>query len=333
MWIVDHNSADPTRAIIRRLIKEGLPLTLSLVFDSEHRQAERLTALARKATIADRADIVLPLDADEFVRARGGRARLETCLRATANRPVLLPWTTYVPTPDDNELEPDCLRRVVHRRRSEGRKAYFKVAVPAHLFLDTATLLAEGSHGVVRSDGKPIEHLRAHDVSIAHYPIRSDDQALSKILLGELSLRLKTERETGEGRHWAALYARLRNNLSIARNELLDIAAGYGGNGPRDVVTDPIGAIPYAELRYPELVDTNVVRRVLAFTEQMVQSRSQGYHFAAPFVATADACADGQHRQCCRSDHGCRQCRTIDGSNADSTGATRHSRPVFSGGW
>lgn len=273
MWIIDHNSADPTRTIIQRLIKENLPLTLSMVFESEHRQAARLTALARRAAVADQPDMILPLDADEFIQVNDGRSRLENCLHAGAGAPVLLPWTTYVPTPDDNDREPDCLRRIVHRRRTEGAKRYYKVAVPAHLFLDTATVLSEGSHRIVRTDGKPVEHVRTSDVCLAHYPIRSVDQAFGKIMLGELSLRLKAERARGEGRHWAAIYARIRNKSSIGKAELLDIISCYGGGEARDHVRDPIRAIPYTGLRYPDLVNTNVFQRLLAFTEQIIQSR------------------------------------------------------------
>ncbi len=295
MWVIDHNSADPTRAILRRLIREGLPLTLLLAFDSEHRQAQRLTALARKAAITDRADVIMPLDADEFILAKGGRAELEARLHETASRPVLLPWTTYAPTPDDDEQEADCLRRVVHRCQPDGEKGYFKVAVPAHLFLDTATSLAEGSHSIVRKDDTPIEHIRGTGLGIAHYPIRSAEQALGKILLGELSLRLKSERKSGEGRHWADLYVRTRHNLSLSKTDLLAIATSYARRGPHCVVRDPIDPIPYTGLRYPELMDTGVTRRIIAFTEQVIQARSQHNRLTGQYAFTPEHRATAKH--------------------------------------
>jgi len=47
MYIIDHNSADSTAAIINKLIGEKLPISLSRDTQPEHKQAQRLTELAR----------------------------------------------------------------------------------------------------------------------------------------------------------------------------------------------------------------------------------------------------------------------------------------------
>ena len=67
LYLVDHRSEDGTRDILRALVAEGLPLSVQLDDHPAQRQAEIVTALARQA-FASGADVVFPLDANEFLK-------------------------------------------------------------------------------------------------------------------------------------------------------------------------------------------------------------------------------------------------------------------------
>ncbi|MFC2316243.1 MAG: glycosyltransferase family 2 protein, partial [Selenomonas massiliensis] len=74
MLIADHSSTDKTPEILRQLQAEGLPLRVRRVYAAGYVQVETMNALLREAAVDECADIVLPLDADEFLIADEGAA-------------------------------------------------------------------------------------------------------------------------------------------------------------------------------------------------------------------------------------------------------------------
>jgi hypothetical protein len=101
LTVVDHASADGTSEILAALVAEGLPLALERDDTLAQRQPEVLTRTAHSALAAG-ADIVVPLDADEFPRVPA-RTTFE---RVVDGHPDdvdgLLPWQTCVPDRDDD---------------------------------------------------------------------------------------------------------------------------------------------------------------------------------------------------------------------------------------
>ena len=79
--IAEHLSQDNTARILELLVAEGLPLAVEKVTTFEAHQAKTMTELARRA-YTEGADVIVPLDADEFLlpEAAGGNLRqiLET---------------------------------------------------------------------------------------------------------------------------------------------------------------------------------------------------------------------------------------------------------------
>ena len=72
-WLVaDHLSSDRTREILERLRAEGLPIEIETVHEAAQIQAEVMTRLMHRAAEEYGADVVVPLDADEFLVHSGG---------------------------------------------------------------------------------------------------------------------------------------------------------------------------------------------------------------------------------------------------------------------
>ena len=71
LYITDHRSEDATREILSALVSEGLPILVIYYEQEGHAQSEIMTKQLYQA-IDDGADIVLPLDADEFLLSYDG---------------------------------------------------------------------------------------------------------------------------------------------------------------------------------------------------------------------------------------------------------------------
>lgn len=183
--IADHKSLDDTREILSELVVEGLPIRLCEVDDAAFDQARRLTELMRRAAGECRAEWILSLDADEFLVSRSGRDLRSAVEALPQAAPARLAWLNYVPTDQDPQNEPNLLERITYRREVDGME-HKKVLVPGGLAGDRRVFLSHGSHRLLKKRWgrlkslKPIEN---EDLAIAHFPLRSVEQAIVKGLI------------------------------------------------------------------------------------------------------------------------------------------------------
>src|SRR5262245_57664001 len=82
-YILDNRSADSTLEILRRLESEGLRLVVMSDEDGSYDQSRKMTDLMRRAAAETDADLILPLDVDEFLLP-SSRTELEARLAEIA---------------------------------------------------------------------------------------------------------------------------------------------------------------------------------------------------------------------------------------------------------
>jgi GT2 family glycosyltransferase len=169
--VADLGSADATPEILARLGAEGLALAVVEPEDGARREAEpanRLLDLVRQWRAPS---FVLPLEADELLRAAGRDGLLAALQAAPAGSAPMLARTTYVPTDADPAGEADPLRRIRHRRAVEPEPVH--KAVVAELALrDEGWRIAEGGRWVRDAAGRAQPACPVPAVSLAHVPVR-----------------------------------------------------------------------------------------------------------------------------------------------------------------
>jgi FkbM family methyltransferase len=284
VFVVDNGSTDATPEILRRLSAELPGVGCGQDPSTDHRQERILTAVARALAADGLFDFVLPLDADELVRCEGGRAGLEQALAALpAGACGTLPWVTYVPRASDAWTDADAFRRIVHRRAQE-LEPIAKVAFPLSVARDPSFGIEKGNHGVWTAAGRlPAAPLAG--VSLGHFPVRSPEQLVSKVLVGEWALSTKHDRLPLEGWHWRALARRLEARPVVTQMELEAVAAGYAAKGaPPPLVRDPFPLAPGAAPRWPELAAVDPLARIAAFAGAHFRHRERT-PFENPFMA------------------------------------------------
>ena len=75
MIILDNGSSDDTLKILNQLKEENLPITILIDDDKYYEQVEKTNELLYKAIFNHGADIVCPLDADEFISSDIGHPK------------------------------------------------------------------------------------------------------------------------------------------------------------------------------------------------------------------------------------------------------------------
>ncbi|MBU0766913.1 glycosyltransferase family 2 protein [Patescibacteria group bacterium] len=223
MIIILHRTEDSSLSILNRLKEEGLNIEIRQDQSVAHRQSGALTDLMRGLMVEEKPDWILPLDADEFLCGD----LVGELKKVPAGQVVLLPWRTYIPTPDDDSCEISVLNRIAHCRAEEIPQ-YYKILIPQSLASDPNAVIPLGSH---RLCGVDADEYKEHGLSLAHFPVRSEKQLRNKILKGWESHLANPDRNPGEIYQWEELVGRCRDPKSINKEELRDIALNYAYNG------------------------------------------------------------------------------------------------------
>ena len=248
--IVCHLSQDASAELVRRLRDEGLPLELREISDAVFRQSVVATALMKELAEQEPGAWILPLDADEFIVGGDARAVLEAMPR---DRPVTLPWRTYVPTPDDDETERHLLRRVRNRRDPEAPQQH-KVFVSAELATQRAVNLSIGAHKLLRGRrGELIDPVPAGPLALAHFPVRSDAQFRTKVLANWPGIRAQGLLRPSQARQLHVRFEEFATGEPLGPERIQELALAYPDRDPVPglrLVEDPVETD--VELRYAD---------------------------------------------------------------------------------
>ena len=150
--IADHKSTDRTREILEALQAEGLPIIIEDVAAARHMQAETMTHLLWEAADDYGADLILPLDADEFL-VPAGRAPVRDVLNMVPIDDVRsLLWRRCIPVSEDGISSGKFALSVPLLQASSPEKEP-KLIVSGELVRREHIRLSEGNHLILRKIG------------------------------------------------------------------------------------------------------------------------------------------------------------------------------------
>lgn len=260
--IADHNSSDATGEILAALQQEGLPLIVESVHMIEQAQAEVMTDLLRRAIVEYGADIVLPLDADEFLVSETAEMTCRTVLQALDRQKVYgLSWVRYaLRFPDQEQNEFLLSRSCVRERQASSLQ---KILIGREAAIQSQLTIRQGNHvAVIKHDNnlmalvtEPLQKLH-----LAHFPERSSQQMMSKVATGWIGNVAKYSVNTTVANHWQKSFHRLCKG-DILRPEPL-----------MDGVPESILYLPKIQLRYMGYSIADSFRNLLLASESMANA-------------------------------------------------------------
>lgn len=231
--IHDDNSSDNTKTIIESLIMEGLPITFLDEYETpeyhEYRipSFEIINILAKVAFDSFHADLVIPCDADEFIMCQDGsspRTVLEALDAGVENH---VKWRTFI---CNNELmyNDQFLPDYFTSYRNPALEHFSKTMMSRRLYETYHSRFTNGYHTM--SHNEHLERPQIHispELYIAHYPIRSGGQMITKIVNGWLSYLASPTRVSGQGFHWEEIYHTIKETQKLDKELLKDVSMKY----------------------------------------------------------------------------------------------------------
>lgn len=264
--VADHQSSDRTPEILAALAAEGCPVRIERLEEASYQQSEVMTQLMERAARECGADVILPLDADEFLMPLGNiscRSLLEQFPRGEARS---LHWRDYAPAdPETHEgaflLSQPLICRSAYRLGQ-------KVIVGGELLRTATVRLMQGNHGIEILTDKGWQGQTLSFVSgleTAHFPWRSEAQARSKFAVAWPNIAAKYTRNTLAGSTYRAFFEAVRRGEAMAFD--------YGEDDWTSV--DVRSIIPQPQLHYTKHTKPNVLANVLAVSEQLAETLAE----------------------------------------------------------
>ena len=253
VFIVDE-STDKTPEILQRLGDEGLPVSL-LVNHGRYEQARTTTEAVRAVAEVGNYDLVLVVDADEFLQCTREELEREAA-RIPAGHVGSVDWETWVPKWDDPDRD-RCQDRPLScfaRRTPEGAR-FSKVLVPGGLAKDIC--LVPGNHAAYYSTGTVVPAWPMA-MKLGHVPVRSAEQVIAKTVLAAATMAAKPGRGAQEAFHVDDALAELRRfDFCLYHHEVQAMAERYAvpkdGEYPTGVDEEARMVGSDISVRWPEL--------------------------------------------------------------------------------
>ena len=183
MVIIDNGCTDNTMSIVRRLQDEGYNITTYDESLEVYNQFKLDNKYLNKIINEDKPDIILPLDADEFLSGDSNPRKILESL--SLDKIYYVHWKWYVMTDEDNQDEDFIPKRLKYRFKRDAwnysdNTPVTKTIIPANYYRNNHLTLTMGHHDVFGT--KEVDTESLNNLFIAHYRAISSQQIVAKTM-------------------------------------------------------------------------------------------------------------------------------------------------------
>ena len=288
MLVADHMSSDRTPEILEQLRQEGLPLTITHLQNVELAHAEVMTHLLWEAIDEHGADLILPVDADEFlVNTENSMSCREILEQLPGDAVYQLNWRRYEPAyPPHRDENRFLLSRPC--RRMTAFDAGQKCIAGALAARRRPFRFIQGCHYAIYEDGSGAVPMTAVPyIHTAHFHWRSNEQFESKSVVSWINNISKY-----------SLYTSVAGGLREFCKKILAHESPQSPRLPQESEDfDLTPFVPDHELRYSDGIRPDPMRNLLlassliaeAFMEEKYLRKENYVTVVLPFSGQADA--------------------------------------------
>lgn len=295
MYIIDNGCTDNTIRILQNLINEGYKIVIYDESLEAYNQFRLDNKYLNRITVESNPDIIIPLDADEFIISDNKNPR-EELEKMSLDKIYYVNWQWYVMTEMDDLKETFiprrltyCLKRTVWNY-SDGTPVT-KVILPAKYFREKKLTLSMGHHTVYGNKSVTIETIT--NLKFAHYRAISEKQLVYKTCCYTMRdiATMENNIETAQRTNQLAEIERGSSMFDAA------IEASYAGY-PKDIVKKPID-LSFCEpnsitIKYSDLSSESIAERIMRTGQEMaiklynLERKQKEYMWLDPIVLWLD---------------------------------------------
>jgi|GEM_PF-6353460 len=168
LYICNHNSSDRTVEIVNALVNEGFSIHMSTSTAPGYPQEKITHGLIQRA-IADGAEWIIPLDADEFPFREGGAIR-ETILSLDPGVEWRYLWRNYFLNPNEDSVEANFLQRFKTYSDSQVGKCVFH----SRLYKTRYCRITKGNHFLKFAGMRNFPEVKSiPNMKLIHFPVQT----------------------------------------------------------------------------------------------------------------------------------------------------------------
>ncbi|MEP9377602.1 glycosyltransferase family 2 protein [Aquabacter sp. CN5-332] len=275
MYIIDDRSTDNTPEILRRLTEETSAVRiLEDGWTGAFHQARRTTAAMRLILKEEDWDIILPLDADELIRA-ADRSVFEADLAAIPQGMAgAFSEMRYLAGPEDDLSITDPLVRVRTALPHDPVGAFKSIAT-RQLLAEPTLAFDEGNHSIL-THGIRVPTRSLPNVQLAHFAIRSVDQIAVKCLKHYVGWRSREDYTKNFVPTLVGGAEALKAEPRFALAPSAAIIPAYCDSYPLDQAADRPFVERRGALKWPELAVSPPYAQVIGLFDQLIARASAG---------------------------------------------------------
>lgn len=266
MVILDNKSTDNTLEVLYRLKEEGNPIDVVLDSDFEFLKSEKTTSLMYNSFEQYRPDIIFMLDADEFVKSTNNQVNpRELIEQMETDRIYSIGRIHYIPMVDDDPNELFIPKRITHAIGRGGPKIVFT----KDILTEHRPVVSMGNHEVLLQG---VKRSSFPALTLAHYEIRSFEQAKSKWMVGWLSNLSRYNRRETQSVHWKQWFDTIVNNPGLSETEFFNLCREQYYGAP--ITQEPINLsfCSTIDIKYTTLNEVDSFKNLIRFCETLAMN-------------------------------------------------------------
>ena len=266
LMVYDRGCEDGSREIIHNLIAEGLPIHLITALQPHPVAKTYKGALIELAFKTYSPNVVFPLDPDEFLYHIDGSNPRNELERLSQEKEYQVFWRTAIfeRAPNNNE---EFVPSSYTSFRSPEFEKFAKPIVTNNLYRKYGATVGRKVHQLDYPDNPrkdKVETAPHPSLLLAHYPVRSAQQMLMKIVPARIDHKYKSD-HPGLGFHQGLIYDIIRQKGMLAPNDLRRLCLEYALE---------THAIPDDIPCYDAKLETGFIKNPrLRYTNQMYEDR------------------------------------------------------------
>lgn len=295
MYIIDNGCTDNTIKILHNLKNDGYKIVIYDESLEAYDQFRLDNKYLNKIIEESNPDLIIPLDADEFIISdhKDPRKEME---KLSLDKIYYVNWQWYVMTEKDDPKETFiprrlkyCLKRTVWNY-SDGTPVT-KVILPARYFKEKKLTMSMGHHTVYGDKSIAIEEI--NNIKLAHYRAISEEQLVYKTCcytmrdIATMGNNIETAQRTNQ-------LAKIESGISMHDAAIEASYAGY----PKEITENQID-LSFCEpgsltIKYSELSSENIAERIMRTGQEMairsynLERKIKEYMWLEPIVLWLD---------------------------------------------
>lgn len=271
--LIDNGSTDNTLNILRSLTDEGFNIIIYSDHENAYLQSMKMNTLIRRVLAEYETDWIMPLDDDEILFSPNGNSVRDIISKWNTDQSYYVKWKIYFPVESSDDPEEICVPKRIVCSFDKKHDVEHKVMFSSKTASLEGFLIGQGNHDFV---GPNTPKTDENELLIAHYPVRSREQLVSKVLVGWTNNLATPFREERNGGHWEKIYNIYKSRMSVEEDHILFACLQYikdADKGNIEINEEPVNLDAKAfVIKYTSKKEIDPLKLYMDNTEELAKA-------------------------------------------------------------